>query len=593
MDDPKRGARPRRNVTLVGSYQMTYDAPEREASWYARKSIAGKLGTGFGAVLAMTMILGLGSCAGIFYLTDQLEHVVVDERAALDYSRLSEALLEHELHTAEYIETRDPASLNGVRKASEDFATMLVQVRKDTEAYEGANRALELERLAKIEAHAEKVEAWTAQLPAVVAAMPEIEGNEDANAFLKAMSAENRREQELIVASRADFEKAAVVADEEAHSAALITELGITGMVVLALLIGLFTARRFTREIGGAIRRLTDAVLALASGHRDVEVPETDRLDEIGDMARAMDVFKGNAEEVIRLQEEAAAAVAERRREMLAMADHFQDNVGHVIDEVWGASAELENTAQSMSLVAEQGVLKSTEVAGAAQQASTNVIVVAEAGDELSSSITEINRQMSTTSEVVSAANIDAKAVEQKVDELLQSVERIGSIAEIITGIAHQTNLLALNASIEAARSGEAGKGFAVVAGEVKALAAQTGQATSEVTALVSDIQQVSQASAHGVKEIVDRISDLERISLTIASAVDQQSMASGEVARNIAQAASGTELVSRNIGEVREGAQATGAAATEMFGSSRALKGQADQLKVHVSEFLGALRAA
>ena len=380
-------------------------------------------------------------------------------------------------------------------------------------------------------------------------------------------------------------------------------------MVIFMLFASLTISRSiklFTFLIAGGMRQLAEAVRKLADGDRTIEVPGTDRQDEIGEVARAMDVFKANADEVIRLQEEAADATnrealqAEResmrergRQRMLEDLDRFEAKISTVIEAVASASHELQLTAQSMSTVADQTLEKSTIVASAAQQASNNVTLVAGAGDELNASIAEINRQIVSSTEIAQITAADAKKVDATVNSLLGSVDEVGKIADLISSIAAQTNLLALNATIEAARAGDAGKGFAVVASEVKALAEQTSKSTADVTALVAAMQRASKESAVAIDGIVKRVSDLEEVTITVASAVDQQSMASEEVAKSIAQAAQGTELVSANIDEVKVAAQSTGAAATQVLTSSEALRSQADKLKTETDSFLHELRAA
>jgi len=365
------------------------------------------------------------------------------------------------------------------------------------------------------------------------------------------------------------------------------------GAVVLSLLVGFTLAR----GIATPIARMTTAMNSLAGGNLSTDIPARGRKDEVGAMAEAVQVFKDNALEMKRLQEEQEAQKAraeqEKKAAMQKLADDFQASVGGIISLLSSATTELQSTAESMSATAEETNRQSTAVAAASEQASRNVQTVASAAEELSASITEISRQVNTSSDVAGRAVDQAERTNKQVEGLAEAAQKIGEVIELITGIAEQTNLLALNATIEAARAGEMGKGFAVVASEVKNLATQTAKATGEIGQQIAGIQSATGDAVEAIKSIVKTINEISQISTSIASAVEEQGAATGEISNSVMEAAAGTREVSSNIVNVSQAAGETGSAATQVKASSAQLAQQSDDLKVAVEKFLAAVRAA
>jgi methyl-accepting chemotaxis protein len=363
--------------------------------------------------------------------------------------------------------------------------------------------------------------------------------------------------------------------------------------VVAILILGVFIGTVASRPIIA----MTSAMTHLAKGDTTVAVPSLGRKDEIGGMADAVQVFKENAIEKVKMEEAQKEAEKrteqEKRQAMLDLADSLESSVKSIVEGVSAAATEMESTAQSMSATAEETNRQSTTVASAAEEASTNVQTVASAAEELSSSIEEVGRQVTQSSKVASAAVTEAEATNTSVKGLAVAAEKIGAVVSLIQDIAEQTNLLALNATIEAARAGEAGKGFAVVASEVKSLANQTAKATEEIGGQIAAIQGSTTEAVTAIGGISKIIGELDEIAASISAAVEEQGAATQEIARNVQQAAQGTGDVSSNIGGIAQAAGETGAAATQVLTAAQGLAKQSAELRSEIDKFLARVRAA
>jgi methyl-accepting chemotaxis protein len=369
----------------------------------------------------------------------------------------------------------------------------------------------------------------------------------------------------------------------------------VVGALVVLMLLGsaLFSVVTIARPI----RRIGEVLLELAGGNKAVAIPYTERGDEVGDNARAAQTFKENLIRIEQMEAEQknlqAATAAQRKAEMIKLADAFQAAVGGIVDTVSTASSELEKAAGTLSGTAEQTQQLSGMVAAASEEASTNVGAVASAAEEMSASVTEISRQVHDSSRIAGDAVKQAERTDIRINELLKAAGRIGDVVKLITAIAEQTNLLALNATIEAARAGESGRGFAVVASEVKALAAQTAKATDEIGAQITGMQAATQDSVGAIKEIGATITRIAEIASTIAATVEEQGAATAEIARNVGEAAKGTAEVAEKITQVNHGASATGSASAQVLASARSLSKESGSLKTEVDNFLRTVRAA
>jgi methyl-accepting chemotaxis protein len=372
-------------------------------------------------------------------------------------------------------------------------------------------------------------------------------------------------------------------------------QMGMLVGVALLLVAGLFLL--VGRSIVNPINAMTAAMRRIAEGETSTAIPALERGDEVGAMAKSVQVFKDNMIEATRLRGEQdvlkAQADAERKHLLTRMADEFEHGVRASLDTLTGAATEMQSTSKSMSATAGEASQQATTVAAVAEQASANVQTVAAATEELSSSVSEIGRQVTQSTEIAGQAVAEANRTNVTVQGLSAAAQKIGDVVKLISDIASQTNLLALNATIEAARAGEAGRGFAVVANEVKSLASQTAKATDEISAQVGAMQDATTEAVQAIESIGRTIGAINEITSAISLAVDQQGSATQEIARNVQEAAQGTGQVSGNIATVNQAADKTGSAASKVLHSAEQLSGQAAKLRADVDRFLSNIRAA
>jgi methyl-accepting chemotaxis protein len=355
------------------------------------------------------------------------------------------------------------------------------------------------------------------------------------------------------------------------------------GMVVLGLLLSWAIGRSITGPLSG----LADAMKRLAAGAGATQIPATHLRDEVGEMARAVIVFRDAMTERERLaavQAEAASTQEARAAQIAAKIDLFKTSVEAALARLREASQQLEANSTELNATADHVSAQAGEAERRAAAASENVATAAGSVEQLAASAGEIAAQASSSTDVAQRAVAQGQRAVATMSDLGQAAARIGEVVGLIQAIAAQTNLLALNATIEAARAGEAGKGFAVVAAEVKSLAGQTARATDDIAAQVGAIQAATSGAVHAIEQVNAIIADMAGIASAVAATVTQQSAAIATISDGVARAS----------GDARIGAQAMSQVAG-LSGSARAtaggVKDMADRLAVEAEHLEGQVR--
>jgi len=353
----------------------------------------------------------------------------------------------------------------------------------------------------------------------------------------------------------------------------------VLGATVVIPVVGFWIGGSFSRPIRG----LNEAMSRLAKGEIDTEIPATHRRDEIGDMARAVVIFRANAIEKQELEakqhrtrEQAAIG---RKQAVQQMATTIESETRSAVERVAERSATMSGIANQMVALTKTTGENASSVAAAAEQTLQITQTVAAAAEELAASSEEVRRQITSATEITQAAVAEADTANRTIIELVSAAEQVGAVVGMIRQIAEQTNLLALNATIEAARAGDAGKGFAVVASEVKTLANQTAKATEEITAQIQGMKGVTEKSAQSVRGIGEVIGRLEAIAASVARSVDEQAGATQEIARNMHQTSEASQEVTLRIGEVSSAAHTSQQLASDVEGMSYEVSGLVTQM--------------
>ncbi|MCZ4279510.1 cache domain-containing protein [Kiloniella laminariae] len=368
-------------------------------------------------------------------------------------------------------------------------------------------------------------------------------------------------------------------------------------IIAVALITTIVISIAVTRSITSPLGRMTNAMMDLATGKTDTEIPQPSFNDEIKDMAEAMEVFHRNAAERQRMQseqEEQQRRAQDEKQKMLSdLALNFEQSVGALTQKVADSAVQSSAGAQEMAAVAVATSEEARAIVEISHTASRSVNAVTNASQLLTSSIEEIDQRVRESSSVASDAVIQIEKTNKEVEGLSEAARKIGDVVGLISDIAEQTNLLALNATIEAARAGEAGKGFAVVASEVKSLATQTAKATEEISEQITSMQSATGTAVGAIKGIQDIITRIDEIAGTISESVSRQNQATHDIAQNVQEASYSTGQVTDTVDRVRSTAENTSSAAQAVEGMILEMTDHADKLGKEVEAFLSKVRIA
>jgi len=553
-------------------------------SMFNRLKISTKVYGGFGVILVLLVIASIWSELSVSSVGDDFvryRHIALQSNQA---GRVQANLLEARVSVKQFLLTGESAAAKNV----DDRLASAITLNDELVALLDTDEMIEVAKVA-----GESLKAYRAAF-AKVATMSAGDPARDQIVTdtldtIGPMVAENLEDLKLTVKHEQD--EIGPRAAKAASQAVIITAI----VAGVALILGIFAAWKIGSGISRPIQQITDAMKELAGGNKQTDIPGQDRFDEIGDMSKAVLVFKENmirAEELAAQEAEAVKRRERRAEKINELTADFDQDMSVILKALASAATEMQSTATGMSSTAEETSRQSSIVAAAAEQASTNVQTVASATEQLSASISEITQQVSQSSSVANRAVEDAEKTNTQIRGLAEAAQKIGDVVGLISDIAEQTNLLALNATIEAARAGDAGKGFAVVAAEVKNLATATSRATEDITNQITGIQNETDGAVTAIGTISSTIAEISEISATIASAVEEQGAATLEITRNVQEASVGTTEVTSNIVSVNEAAGSTGAAAEQVLSAASELSRESEGLRHKVEDFLAAVRA-
>ncbi|TMK41471.1 MAG: HAMP domain-containing protein [Alphaproteobacteria bacterium] len=559
------------------------------ASLASRLSLATRLYSIFALFALLTAAITALSDYNTRRATELTESIEIADQAALNVERVNSLVYAVVMESRGVYMSTEPAP---VKKYGDGLLKFNDQIMAVVTKWQAIVRSDDAEQFSTFKKRIEQFVEFRKELVRRAVEVSPAAGREwgdnDANRAVR--SALNN---DLEAISRVYAERGRRIVQQTETNRQLSVVLTLLGVLELALVgIGVFI---IFRSIARPLSVITSTIKLVAEGADHVEVPHVERSDEIGALARAIQIFQEAMERNRKLNSQVSSeskAREERARHIETSAEEFRAAIGAVLRAVTDNASNMRNTAQSIARVTSDANGRAVSAAGATEQAASNVSAVASAAEELSASVQEIGRQVRQSAAAVEQTGLRTEKSINEIESLAAATQRIDGVLTLIQAIAEQTNLLALNATIEAARAGDAGRGFAVVAHEVKALAGQTAKATAEIAQNVGLIQASTRNAVDAVREIGGAVRDINDVTSNIAGAVGQQDAATHEISVNAQSAAQGNETLVANIASLRDAISETNTAAGSVLSASTDLTSTAETLSREVEKFFHNLRS-
>ncbi|WP_375310105.1 methyl-accepting chemotaxis protein [Bradyrhizobium sp. A5] len=568
---------------------MTSDRSGNATRLAGRFTLATKLYAIFALFALLTAAIALLSDYNSRRNADLTSAIETANAAALNVERVNSLVYAVVMESRGVYMSAEPAV---VKKYGEGLLKFNAQILNVVKGWEGIVKADDAEQFATFKKRIEQFVDFRKELVRrgveINAAAGREWGDNDANRAVR--SALNK---DLEALSKVYAERARQIAQQTETNRTLSFVLTCLGGVALALVvIGIVI---IARSIARPLSAITATIKQVADGADDVVVPHADRADEIGALARAIQIFQnamGRNRNLASQVSQDSAAREQRARHIEQSVDEFREAIGAIMRGLSDNASVMRETAQTITRVTADASSRAGTAADASEQASHNVTAVAGAAEELSASVEEIGRQVRQSAGAVEQTSQRTEKSIAEIESLAAATQRIDGVLSLIQAIAEQTNLLALNATIEAARAGDAGQGFAVVAHEVKALAGQTAKATADISGNVALIQASTRNAVDAVREIGGAVREINEVTTAIAGAVGQQDQATREISSNAQSAAQGNETLVANITSLRDAIGETDTAAASVLTAASSLTTTADTLSREVEKFFQNLRS-
>ncbi|MBB4364818.1 methyl-accepting chemotaxis protein [Bradyrhizobium sp. CIR18] len=568
---------------------MTSDESGNAAKLAGRFTLATKLYAIFALFALLTAAIAMLSDYNSRRGADLTSAIETANAAALNVERVNSLVYAVVMESRGVYMSTEPAV---VKKYGEGLLKFNAQILDVVKRWETIVKADDAEQFATFKKRIEQFVEFRKELVRrgveINAAAGREWGDNDANRTVR--SALNK---DLEALSKVYAERAKQIAQQTETNRELSFVLTCLGGVALALVvIGIVI---IARSVARPLAAITATIKQVADGTENVVVPHSERADEIGALARAIQVFQeamGRNRNLASQVSQGAAAREERARHIEQSVEEFRGAIGAIMRGLSDNASVMRETAQTITRVTADASSRAGTAANATEQASHNVTAVAGAAEELSASVVEIGRQVRQSAGAVEQTGQRTEKSISEIESLAAATQRIDGVLNLIQAIAEQTNLLALNATIEAARAGDAGRGFAVVAHEVKALAGQTAKATAEISENVAMIQASTRNAVDAVREIGGAVREINEVTSAIAGAIGQQDAATREISSNAQSAAQGNETLVANITSLRDAIGETDTAASSVLTAAGSLTETAETLSREVETFFQNLRA-